>query len=300
MPKPPAMREWARLGSLLLILAMLGIGACRGNGARPLPDSAFKVSFGEPEVPRQMATGAQITVDVRVRNASDSRWPSEPDARGRNAVHLAYHWTTEQDDLVIYDGMRTALPRDVGPGDTVTLKTLVQAPERAGKYLLEMTLVQEGVAWFPDKGGAKISMPVTVIEAMALGREKQRHTSFEPKPPARLADGRRSADGAPRVQQATSEPPSPNSAPAGELTPSRRDFWSVQVASLSRQNGSEDLARTLRSKGYDAYVASANIKGRDLFQVHVGRLSTRMEAEKLKQLLKDAENLDQVFIVYKS
>jgi hypothetical protein len=37
----------------------------------------------------------------------------------------------------------------------VTLRAAIRAPEKAGEYMLHVTLVQEGVAWFSEKYGAK-------------------------------------------------------------------------------------------------------------------------------------------------
>jgi len=43
----------------------------------------------------------------------------------------------------------------------------IAAPARPGRYLIEVTLVQEGVAWFDEKGGAALSLPVIVAMSVA-------------------------------------------------------------------------------------------------------------------------------------
>jgi uncharacterized membrane protein len=54
------------------------------------------------------------------------------------------------------------LPRDLGPGESVTLRATIQAPENAGNYLLHVTMVQEAVAWFSDSDGGHVLISVSV------------------------------------------------------------------------------------------------------------------------------------------
>ena len=63
-------------------------------------------------------------------------------------VRLAYHWYDTAGERVIWDGLRTPLPRDVRAGETITLDALVIAPPKAGDYVFEWDLVDEGVEWF--------------------------------------------------------------------------------------------------------------------------------------------------------
>jgi len=44
----------------------------------------------------------------------------------------------------------------------VTIAFRVRAPERPGRYLLAVDLVEEGVAWFSDAGVAPLTVKVTV------------------------------------------------------------------------------------------------------------------------------------------
>ena len=63
--------------------------------------------------------------------------------------------------------------------------------------------------------------------------------------------------------------------------------WSVQLASLSSREGAENLQKTLRSQGYNAYIRSADGKNR----VFVGPLIERAEADRLRDLLGRQQNL---------
>jgi hypothetical protein len=122
----------------------------------------FKVEFGKHDIPTEMMVGQTVAADVAIKNASSKTWPSKPDPRGRNAVNLSYHWLDRKRQVVVFDGLRTPLPRDLNPGESVTLSAAIRAPEKPGVYLLHLTLVQEGVAWFSEKDGGQILVPVSV------------------------------------------------------------------------------------------------------------------------------------------
>lgn len=57
--------------------------------------------------------------------------------------------------------------------------------------------------------------------------------------------------------------------------------WSVQLASLSSRSGAENLQKTLRSQGYNAYIRTFDGMNR----VFVGPLIERAEAERLRDQL---------------
>lgn len=64
-------------------------------------------------------------------------------------VNLAYHWLDRASGIVsVFDGLRTAILPELSPHSTGTWPTLVQAPRAPGEYLLQLTVVQEGVRWF--------------------------------------------------------------------------------------------------------------------------------------------------------
>lgn len=88
-------------------------------------------------------------------------------------------------------------------------------------------------------------------------------------------------------------------APAVATAPSRPDTtprvdpnglpvsWSVQLASLSSRAGADNLQKSLRSQGFNAYVRSADGKNR----VFVGPLVERAEAERLRDVINRQQKL---------
>jgi hypothetical protein len=76
---------------------------------------------------------------------------------------LSYHWLTN-DALLPIEGERTALPRALAPGEQIDVHAHVHAPNRTGSLILAITLVQEGVAWFPNRGGVPLRIPVQLVD----------------------------------------------------------------------------------------------------------------------------------------
>jgi hypothetical protein len=91
------------------------------------------------------AVNAMITVPVTITNAGTTTW--QP-----GAFNASYHLYTQSEALFVWDGLRTALPAAVAPGQAVTLDVIVRMPPGAGSYILRFDVVQEGVAWFSGQG----------------------------------------------------------------------------------------------------------------------------------------------------
>ena len=155
-----------RLAAAAMAFVIGGLSGCGEREAKRLPPTGFKVAFESHKVGAQMKSGEKVAADVTVKNDSPVSWPSNPNSKNLHAVNLAYHWLDKKGQMVVFDGARTPLPYDLKPGESVTLKAAIHPPERPGAYILEITLVQEGVAWFPENGGAKLSLPVDVTRAI--------------------------------------------------------------------------------------------------------------------------------------
>ena len=57
------------------------------------------------------------------------------------------------------------IPFDMEPGDTAGLTLTVTAPDTPGEYVLELGLVQEGMAWPEARAPGRLSAPVKVLPA---------------------------------------------------------------------------------------------------------------------------------------
>ncbi len=148
-----------------MIVTLGGLLGCGKGGPKRLPESGFQVAFGPHKIASEMKSGKTVSADITVKNISPITWPSKPDNQDRYAVNLSYHWLNRKGESIVFDGLRTPLPRDLRAGESVDLKAAIQAPAKPGRYILEVTLVQERSAWFPEKNGAKLVIPVTVSES---------------------------------------------------------------------------------------------------------------------------------------
>ncbi|BBP58499.1 SPOR domain-containing protein [Pseudomonas sp. St316] len=139
--------------------------------------------------------------------------------------------------------------------------------------------------------------PVPSDEELAEQSAPSMPIAPAPAPPAPAAPSKPSVapapvPAAPAIKPAPSQPITAATTKP-DTTQSRVDAnglsvsWSVQLASLTSRESAENLQKTLRSQGYNAYIRSADGKNR----VFVGPLIERAEADRLRDLLSRQQNL---------
>ena len=102
------------------------------------------VAMCSPEI---VQSGSEVLLPVRLKNESKLTWP----AFGLQPVVLSYRWYTAEGALLVADGLRTQLPDDLEPGQSVVVVLQVKVPDVKGRLVLMASLIQEGVAWFMDR-----------------------------------------------------------------------------------------------------------------------------------------------------
>jgi hypothetical protein len=90
-------------------------------------------------------------VRVEVTNTGDTLWLASPDERG-GYVCLGGHLHDGAGRPLRVEWFRQRLPRDVAPGQTVTLDARFGLPETAGDYLVRLDLVDDRIIWFSQAG----------------------------------------------------------------------------------------------------------------------------------------------------
>ncbi len=126
-------------------------------GEHPVPPGPLAVrwlAYALDEVRAGVAGRAKL----RLENAGSAPWRS----RGREGVHLSYHWLDPLGNPIVWDGVRTAFPRRVEPGEAVELDVDVVAPRPPGSYRLAFDLVEELRFWFQEVGSAPLDLAVEV------------------------------------------------------------------------------------------------------------------------------------------
>ena len=121
-------------------------------------------SWGGDTAPTSMTNNSGYPASLTVTNSGQRAWASG----GANPVQLAYHVYGSGGDVVVWDGNRSALPKDVAPGETVTINAVAYAPGSSGSYSVKWDLVQEGVSWFSAYGIATKNDPLQVFPGVTI------------------------------------------------------------------------------------------------------------------------------------
>jgi predicted O-methyltransferase YrrM len=107
------------------------------------PAQQSKITVKKKYIESAVTQGNRLVANVSVHNNSDKSIASV----GANPVYLSYHWLTNDGKMFHFEGERTTLSRiNAMQNDDVTM--LILAPNQSGEYRLQITLVQEQVAWF--------------------------------------------------------------------------------------------------------------------------------------------------------
>jgi hypothetical protein len=93
-----------------------------------------------------LVAGEQRTFDVRVHNSSDATWPWGWDCVPE--IRLGSRWYDESGLELRESQLRTAFPAPLAPGTSDVVPVHVLAPERPGRYRVEIDLIHEHVRWF--------------------------------------------------------------------------------------------------------------------------------------------------------
>ena len=79
-----------------------------------MPESGYQVVFESYKVATDMVSGKTVSADIAIESISPMTWPRKSDHKNRYAVNLSYHWLNHKGEPVIFDGLRSPLPGDVG------------------------------------------------------------------------------------------------------------------------------------------------------------------------------------------
>lgn len=137
----------------------------------PLSIEPLDVKWTDVEWKPVATSGEAFVLTISIRNNGTEAWPTT----GDQPVHLSYHWAQgECDDtrgFEVFDGVRTALPRDLPSGARLRAVPLnVQAPASRGTYCLMLDAVKEGVTWFRSTGSLDQMQTIRVQPAAVAGR----------------------------------------------------------------------------------------------------------------------------------
>ncbi|MEJ5299408.1 MAG: Wzt carbohydrate-binding domain-containing protein [Thermodesulforhabdaceae bacterium] len=131
-----------------------------GLDTPPIADAKGFIRLISGDSRIQARCGEQLAFVVEVMNKSNQTWITE----GNRPVYLSYHVLRKNTEMVIFDGYRTPLPcKEIRPGDIVGATVMAEVPKEAGEYVLELTMVQEMVCWFEERGFDTEKVMVEVV-----------------------------------------------------------------------------------------------------------------------------------------
>lgn len=111
------------------------------------------------EAPSEVKELMVFQVLTNITNHSNYKIASLPP----NPVHISYHWIEKATEIeTVFDGKRTKIIPSIRVNEQRQFSLSVEAPSKASEYILRVTLVQEGVAWF-DKEEHRVFSDIDVF-----------------------------------------------------------------------------------------------------------------------------------------
>ena len=123
-----------------------------------MPAGPLAVRFLAYELP-PLRAGTAAAVRVELENAGTAPWRS----LGAAAVRASYHWLDRYGNPLVWEGLRTPLPRPAAPRERITIELAVLVPIPPGPYRLAVDLVDEGRFWFAEVGNRPLEVEVEVL-----------------------------------------------------------------------------------------------------------------------------------------
>lgn len=121
----------------------------------------YNVEYLTYQVPDEIRVGERAQFSVTLKNNSHEIWNGEQGS-GTRLVSASYHWLDRHGNVHQFMGPRKILPRNLEPGQDITLTSYILPPANPGTYLLELDVAAEGMGWFGAHGkpGPQIKIEV--------------------------------------------------------------------------------------------------------------------------------------------
>ncbi len=157
----------------------------RESPLSPLPADAVSVAWTGTRLPHAVAPGARFTASVGLRNASTRIWGKTRDS----GIRLVGRWHTPGGESVPGASYAAEFESPLGAGESRTLCLDMAAPDRAGPYRLVIDLVEEGVAYFSQRGGEPLHFDIMADPAAPATGENSRVPAETVPPGVQAAAG---------------------------------------------------------------------------------------------------------------
>lgn len=180
----PGLRALLAVG----LLALIQIGTSRSAEMLMLRLTSegqgrwFSAVFDVPATVR-VDTRQLAQVPISITNTGRATWDSD----ASEPVLLSYHWVAlDSDEVVAWEGERTAFPHRIAPGETVDLTAVIGGPGRPGTFRLMWDIEQQKRLWFSTEPEAVLAFSsadvVGPVTAVRPGRGPHRIPRSEVRP----------------------------------------------------------------------------------------------------------------------
>jgi hypothetical protein len=137
--------------------------------AGPLPESGFKAEITAADPPERLRPGQVAVINIKVKNTSDVIWwqrGGETTDRTDNMFYIAAgnKWLDKDGKMTSETEGHNGIPKDLKPGEETEMTLQITAPKEPGEWFMQLDMVQEGVAWFHEKGSPTTKVKVQVVK----------------------------------------------------------------------------------------------------------------------------------------
>jgi hypothetical protein len=133
--------------------------------AHAVPAGPLSVRWHSSDIPPQRA-GVLSTGRVELENTGVVAW----DSRDGYGICVGYHWLDPLGNPIVWDGLLTAFPRVIAPGERIDVSLTIAGPVPPGDYRLALDLVDGGRCWFSEVGNASPDIDVAVAPRLSQRR----------------------------------------------------------------------------------------------------------------------------------
>jgi len=73
-------------------------------------------------------------------------------------------WLDKEGKLTSETEGHNGIPKDLKPGEETEMTVQITAPKQPGEWTMQLDMVQEGVAWFSERGSPVTNVKVQVVK----------------------------------------------------------------------------------------------------------------------------------------
>jgi N-acetyl-anhydromuramyl-L-alanine amidase AmpD len=130
------------------------------ESAKPAKTYPYRAQWLDDRFPARLSAGQVVSAPVTVKNAGTLAWT----VGGSQPFRIGYRYYRNRRLLSLGEDkdLRTDVPHEIAPGESVTLTVRVALPDQPGNYTLELDMLQDGVTWFKEQGSPVLTRWLTV------------------------------------------------------------------------------------------------------------------------------------------